>query len=96
MAVVRPVGPEIVEAVEHGGRRLSGLSRRVVLGTAILWSLFQLWVASPLPYMFGFGLFNDTEIRSLHLAFALFLVYLSFPWQRGAITERIPAIDWLL
>ncbi len=82
--------------MEHGGRRLTGWARTVVLGAAILWSLFQLWVASPLPYVLGVGLFNDTEIRSLHLAFALFLVYLSFPWRRGVITDRIPLIDWLM
>ena len=32
-------------------------------GVAIAWSLFQLWYASPLPFVFGFGIFNDTEAR---------------------------------
>ncbi len=68
----------------------------MVLYTATFWSLFQLWVASPLPYTLGFGVFNDSETRFIHLALALFLAYASFPWRRGKIIHTIPAWDWLL
>ncbi|MES9833615.1 MAG: TRAP transporter fused permease subunit [Candidatus Thiodiazotropha sp. DIVDIV] len=86
---------EMVEAVEYGGRRPTGLANKILMGTALSWALFQLWVASPLPFSFGIGVFNDTETRSIHLAFAIFLAYLFFPFKRQ-ISEKIPLIDWLL
>ncbi|PVV27112.1 MAG: C4-dicarboxylate ABC transporter, partial [gamma proteobacterium symbiont of Ctena orbiculata] len=86
---------ELVEAAEFGGRRPKGFARKVLLGTALAWALFQLWVASPVPFSLGIGVFNDTEVRSIHLAFAIFLTYLSFP-RRKVITHEIPYIDWLL
>ncbi|MEJ2424448.1 MAG: TRAP transporter permease [Candidatus Thiodiazotropha sp.] len=86
---------ELVEAVEHGGRQPTGLTRQFLLGTALCWSLFQLWVASPLPFALGVGVFNNTEVRSIHLAFAVFLAYLSFPF-RHQVTSRIPLADQLL
>ncbi len=87
---------ERIEATEFGGRQPQGWPRRLLLGTALGWALFQLWVASPVPFWFGFGVFNSTEIRSLHLAFAVFLAYLSFPARRGRIVHRIPWYDGLL
>ncbi|MCZ4093913.1 TRAP transporter fused permease subunit [Ensifer psoraleae] len=50
-----------------------------MLWTAVAWSLFQLWYASPLPFVFGFGVLNDTEARAIHLGFALFLTFLAYP-----------------
>ncbi|MFI0460376.1 MAG: C4-dicarboxylate ABC transporter, partial [Candidatus Thiodiazotropha endolucinida] len=86
---------EMIEAAEFGGRRPEGFARKVLLGTALAWAVFQLWVASPLPFSLGVGVFNDTEIRSIHLTFAIFLAYLSFP-RRKVITHTIPIADWLL
>jgi TRAP transporter 4TM/12TM fusion protein len=87
---------EQIEAVEHGGRRPEGWPKQLLLAVALGWALFQLWVASPIPFALGFGVFNDTEVRSIHLAFAIFLAYLSFPPQRGRISHQIPLLDWLL
>jgi len=87
---------EAVEAAEHGGRQPEGVAKSILLYTAVFWSLFQLWVASPLSYNLGFGVFNDSETRFIHLALALFLAYISFPWHRGRISHRIPILDWLL
>jgi TRAP transporter 4TM/12TM fusion protein len=87
---------EQIEAAEFGGRQPSGGARSLLLGTALTWALFQLWAASPLPFLLGFGVFNSTEIRSIHLAFAIFLAYLSFPSRRGRIVHEIPLYDWLL
>ena len=87
---------EQIEAAEFGGRQPLGWARRLLLGTALAWALFQLWVASPLPFLLGLGVFNSTEIRSIHLAFAIFLAYLSFPFRRGRIQHDIPWYDGLL
>ncbi len=87
---------QLLESVEQGRRHPKGWQWRFLSGAAILWSLFQLWVASPIPYQFGFGVFNDTETRSIHLGFAIFLVFLSFPGRNKAATDRIPLYDWAL
>jgi TRAP transporter 4TM/12TM fusion protein len=73
----------------------------LLLGTALGWSLFQLWIASPLPFydwplIGSFGVFNDTEARSIHLALAIFLSFLAYPAFGGSPRERIPAIDLVL
>ncbi|NLC01788.1 MAG: hypothetical protein GX789_11050, partial [Pseudomonas formosensis] len=48
-------------SADIGGRRPTGVTGKLLLGIAGFWSLFQLWIASPLPYMAGFGVFNSTE-----------------------------------
>jgi len=44
--------------------------------------------------MVGFGVFNDTEARSIHLAFAVFLAYLAFPALRRSPRAYVPLQDW--
>jgi TRAP transporter 4TM/12TM fusion protein len=73
---------ELVASSDTGGRSTVGFTHKLLLGTALAWALFQLWFASPIPFMVGFGVFNDTEARSIHLAFALFLAYLAYPAAR--------------
>ena len=76
--------------------------RRVVPAVALAWSAFQLWIASPTPFLvsellgFSFGVFNNTETRSIHLAFAVLLAYLVFPARRRAVKQRVSAFDWAL
>ena len=48
---------------------------RVIASLALLWSLFQLWIASPLPFIFRIGVFNDTETRSIRFNLALLLAF---------------------
>ena len=55
---------KLVAETDLGGRNPSGFARRFMLGVALAWSLFQLWIASPLPFAVGFGVLNDTESRS--------------------------------
>ena len=61
----------------------------------ICWSLFQLWIASPLPFTLGIGVFNDTQSRAIHLAFAIFLAYLAYPALSGSPRDRVPVLDWI-
>jgi TRAP-type uncharacterized transport system fused permease subunit len=70
---------ELVASSDTGGRSPAAWAARLISVTAIVWSLFQLWYASPLPFMVNFGVFNDTEARSIHLAFALFLAFAAYP-----------------
>ena len=68
-----------------------GSRRRIIFAIALAWSLFQLWYASPLPFMLDFGIFNDTEARFFHLSFAFLLAFTTFPALRSSPRERIPA-----
>jgi len=86
---------ELVAESDFGGRQPVGFAYGILLVTAIAWSLFQLWYASPLPFIFGFGIFNDTQARSIHLGFALFLAFTSYPAFKSSPRNRIPLIDWI-
>ncbi|MGJ8627119.1 MAG: TRAP transporter permease [Sulfitobacter sp.] len=73
---------ELVASSDTGGRSAAGPVGTFLMLVALAWSLFQLWIASPFPFMLGFGVFNDTESRSIHLAFAIFLGITAFPAAR--------------
>jgi TRAP transporter 4TM/12TM fusion protein len=81
---------------ETGRRKPKGLPHALIIIVAVSWSLFQLWICSPIPYDLGIGVFNDTATRSLHLSFAVFLAFLGFPFLRSSPSGRIPAYDWLM
>ncbi len=87
---------QLVAESDTGGRRPSGLAAKVVMYVALAWSLFQLWIASPLPFSLGVFVLNDTQSRSIHLAFAMFLGYLLFPPLKHSPRTRIPVQDWVL
>ena len=71
-------------------RNLSGLHLKIVLSIAIVWTLFQLWFASPFPFWFNFGMFKGLPARAIHLGFALTLTFLIFPISRG---KKISILD---
>ncbi|MDZ7665028.1 MAG: TRAP transporter fused permease subunit [Desulfotignum sp.] len=58
--------------------------------------MFQLWYASPLPFIFNIFVINATEARSIHLAFAMFLSYTAYPTLKSSPREYIPIQDWFL
>jgi TRAP transporter 4TM/12TM fusion protein len=72
-----------VEEFEGTGRSLSGRLALLVPIIGFIWSGWQLWIASPLPFQLGFGIFVDLPARGLHLAFGLLLGFLMFPtvWE---------------
>ncbi|MGP9798943.1 TRAP transporter permease [Halomonas sp. 86] len=86
---------DMVAASDTGARKPHGVPGKLLVSIAAAWSLFQLWIASPLPYMIGFGVFSATEARSIHLAFALFLAYMAYPALKRSPRDRIPLQDWM-
>ena len=86
----------MVAEADTGGRKPTGITRSVVFWAALSWTLFQLWYASPLPYMLRWGVFNDTEARSIHLAFAVFLAFMTFPRGKASPRGYVPIYDWAL
>ena len=71
-------------------RNLTGIHLKIVVAIAIIWSLFQLWYASPFPFIFNIGMFKGLPARAIHLGFALFLAFLIFPISRN---KKISAFD---
>ena len=87
---------ELVAEADTGGRKPVGVAATALTSVAIAWSLFQLWYASPLPFVFGIGVLNDTEARAIHLALSLFLAYTAYPALKSSPRDRIPLLDWTL
>src|SRR6266581_639205 len=87
---------QLVAEADIGGRKPAGLAARAIMAVAVAWSLFQLWYASPLPFLVGFGVFSDTEARAFHLSFALFLAFASFPAFASSPRNRVPLLDWAI
>ncbi len=96
---IQVANPDIVEDMldeETGRRKPAGFSRMLLLLVPLAWSLFQLWITSPLPYSWGVGVLNDTAARSLHLGFSVFLAYLGFPMLKRSPRRYIPFYDWIM
>ena len=77
----------------------TGRARLLVLGVCLLWSLFQLYVASAIPFylteLTGLSLvFNNQEVRQIHLAFAMGLAMLTAPLSQRHRTY-IPLTDYV-
>ena len=74
-------------------RNLTGLHLKIVGSIAIIWSLFQLWYASPFPFMFNIGMFKGLPARAIHLGFALTLAFLIYPISKK---KKISIFDILI
>ncbi|OOF65715.1 TRAP transporter permease [Rodentibacter sp. Ppn85] len=95
---------DMVASNDAGGRNPRGLTKNLIIVTAILWSIFQLYYTSPFPFWLqeiirSWGwewnvVVDDTKARSIHLAFALFLAYLAFPAFVTSPKHHVPYHDW--
>ncbi|MEM9631958.1 MAG: TRAP transporter permease [Pseudomonadota bacterium] len=88
---------DIVAEADTGARTPKGaFSRNVLWYVPLFWSVYQLWIASPLPYILGVGVLNDTQTRAIHLGFAVFLAFLAFPAFKNSPRHYIPKLTWLV
>ena len=89
---------DLVASSDTGARAPVGAVGKLLAGVALVWSLFQLWIASPLPFLVGniIPVLNDTETRSIHLAFAVFLAYMAYPAFKRSPRDHVPILDWVL
>ena len=85
-----------VDETEGRARVLTGWQLQLVALVAFIWSLFQLWYASPLPFIVGFGVLIDVPARAIHLGFALFLTFLSFPFLKRDRRKKFGLINFCL
>ena len=86
---------QLVAEADLGGREPTGRVGTLLASVAAAWSLFQLWYASPLPFVLKAGIFNDTEARAIHLAFAVFLAFVAYPAFKSSSRTVVPWIDWV-
>jgi TRAP transporter 4TM/12TM fusion protein len=92
---------EIVAAVDTGARAPIGWEAKFIATTTFVWALFQLYIASNLPFWLtdvtGISLVvTNSNARLIHLAFGLFLAALAFPLFKKSSKTSIPWYDWLL
>jgi TRAP transporter 4TM/12TM fusion protein len=71
---------------EQGSRHPAGAAGMLITAIAFTWSVFQLLVA-------GVWTLNAEVVRAAHLAFAIALVFLSFPVLRAPrLAKRLPVL----
>ena len=88
---------QLVEDNDTGGRQPGPAVAKLLTAVALAWSLFQVWIASPLPYMVSnlIPVLNDTQTRAIHLAFAVFLAFMAYPATKRSPRKHVPALDWV-
>ena len=94
---------DLVAEADTGARNPSAAwQANLIIGTCIVWSLFQLYIASKVPGVLaqatGMGIFANivAQARFVHLAFAIMLATLAFPLFKTSPKDRIPIYDWAL
>lgn len=92
----------MVAEADTGARNPAGFQGRLIVAICIIWSLFQLYIASKMPgimaQLTGFSDFANiaAQARFVHLAFAIALATLAFPLFKNSPRDRIPLYDWVL
>ena len=82
--------------LETGNRNpKSALIRNILIYVAMAWSVFQLYVSSPLvleitPWM------NADVVKRVHVSFAGFLAFLTYPAFKRSSRVFIPWTDWIM
>ncbi len=86
---------ELVAASDSGARAPTGWVGTMVAAVALIWSAFQVLLASPISaYVLSGDLINNA--RQIHLAFAIFLAAMAYPLFKSSPRDRIPWYDSIL
>jgi TRAP transporter 4TM/12TM fusion protein len=88
---------KLADEEEGIGRLPTGASKYVIPTIAVIWSFFQLSIASWL-------ILDSVFIRAIHLGFALLIVFLNYPLLKKtrfglkflSVTDRIPVFDYIV
>ncbi|MGI9306725.1 MAG: TRAP transporter permease [Gammaproteobacteria bacterium] len=85
-------------SADAGGRRPGGFAGRFLTAVAVSWTVFQIWVASPLPFYVSriIPVFNLDDIKIVHISFAFFLAFAFYPARKTSPRHVIPPGDWAL
>ena len=92
---------DLVAQVDTGARKPSGSMATFIASVCFIWGLFQIYIASKIPFwlndVFGVNLIiANTEARFIHLAFALFLAAMAYPLFKRSPRGYVPWYDWAL
>lgn len=95
----RPLSEEelqdLVASSDAGARDPAGSVGLLLAIVAVVWSLFQVLLASPLAnYVLPGDLINNS--RQIHLAFAVFLAFMAYPAFKSSPRSYVPMADWIL
>ena len=84
----------IVEADTGGRVPTDAFGQKALWYIPLIWAIYQLWISSPLPFILGIGVWNDTQTRAIHLGFAVLLAFIAFPAGKSSPRDRIPHLTW--
>jgi TRAP transporter 4TM/12TM fusion protein len=86
---------EMVASSDGGARNPTGAVAMLIAVVAVVWSLYQVLLASPLAnYVLPGDLINNS--RQIHLAFAIFLAFMAYPMLNSSPRSYVPIYDWVL
>ncbi|MEP5762663.1 MAG: TRAP transporter permease [Litoreibacter sp.] len=86
---------DLVASSDAGARDPAGGVGTLLAIVAVVWSLFQVLLASPLAnYILPGDIINNS--RQVHLAFAVFLAFMAYPAFKSSPRHYVPLQDWLL
>ncbi|MGQ3486012.1 TRAP transporter permease [Roseovarius pacificus] len=86
---------ELVSSTDGGARNPVGAVGLFLAVVAVVWSLFQVLLASPVSnYVLPGDLINNS--RQIHLAFAIFLAFMAYPMFKTSPRSYVPVYDWVL
>jgi len=86
---------DLVASSDAGARAPIGAVGTLIAVVAVVWSLFQVLLASPLAnYVMPGGVINNS--RQVHLAFAVFLAFMAYPAFKSSPRHYVPLADWFL
>ena len=93
---------DIVAQVDTGARQPDNWQGKLILWIAFIWAVFQLYIASNLPFWLSehtglrWLVVTNSDARRMHFAFALVLAAMAFPMFKGSSRDWIPWYDWVL
>ncbi|MDH3668351.1 MAG: TRAP transporter permease [Paracoccaceae bacterium] len=93
---------DIAAQVDTGGRNPDNWQGKLILSLAFIWAVFQLYIASNLPFWMAentgmkWFVVTNSDARRIHFAFALVLAAMAYPMFKSSSRARIPWYDWVL
>ena len=86
---------DMIAEADTGGRvPTDAFGQKALWYIPLIWAIYQLWISSPLPFILGIGVWNDTQTRAIHLGFSVLLAFIAFPAGKSSTRDRIPHLTW--
>ncbi|MFY0311102.1 TRAP transporter permease [Leisingera sp. D0M16] len=85
---------ELVASSDAGARAPVGSVGLFLAIVAVIWSVFQVVLASPLANQLLPGSVINNS-RQIHLAFAIFLAFAAYPALKSSPRDYVPVQDWI-